>query len=235
LNRGKIQHLLALSTSLTATLDTLNSAFFLGEALDAAQRREAALYIASWQGKPGAYHSMFGMPATDFAQPLRLFTGEIVTSGASKCHIVGEEACRVLLLLAVDDPIVTAALRAAQAGLGKCLVSHTEKGGSYGTFCCGTCSVAFWRHLTAGGMDDQPHRLQEGVKVLSQYHLPNGQWRRFPFYYTLSALVEMDPATARPELRHAAPACERALGHIRIEEPYHSRRRLLLERALALV
>jgi hypothetical protein len=222
-------------TSLTTTLDTLNFAFFLGEALDAAQRREAALYIASWQGKAHAYRGMFGMPTTDFAQPLRLFTGEIVTSGASKCHIVGEECCRLLLLLAVDDPTVTAALRTAQAGLNECLTRHAEKGGSCGTYCCGTCSVSFWRHLTAGGMDDQPHRLQEGVKVLSQHRLPNGQWRRFPFYYTLSALLEMDPATARPELRHAAPACERALGHIRIEEPYTSRRRLLLERALALV
>jgi hypothetical protein len=222
-------------TSLTSTLDSLNSAFFRGEALSTAQRREAALYITSWQGKAHAYRGMFGMPPTDFAQPLRLFTGETMTSNASRCHIIGEECCRLLLLLAVDDPTVTAALCTAQAGLGECLIRHAEKGGSYGTFCCGTCSVAFWRHLTAGGMDDQAHRLQEGVKVLSQYRLPTGQWRRFPFYYTISALLEMDPATARPELRHAAPACERALGHIRIEEPYASRRRLLLERALALV
>ncbi len=103
-------------TSLTSTIDSLNSAFFVGGVLSAAQRREAARYMASWQGKAHAYNGMFGMPETDFAQPLRLFTGETMTSNASRCHIVGEECCRLLLLLAVDDPTVTAALHAARTG-----------------------------------------------------------------------------------------------------------------------
>jgi len=215
-------------TSLTATLDTLNSAFFLGEALD------AALYIASWQGKPHAYHNMFGMPPTDFAQPLRLFTGEIVTSGAAKRHIIGEEACRALWLLGVDDPTVKQAFNKAMTAFQTMFASHDIWLKQRGMYCCGTCSAALWRHLAVSNFDFATPALQAGLESL-KLHRKDGRYRRFPFYYTILALTEIDLPSARDELRYLAPTCERALGHIRIEEPWQSRRRLLLERALALV
>ena len=36
------------------------------------------------------------------------------------------------------------------------------------------------------------------------------QWRRFPFWYTVLALSEMDNAEARTELKYAATVLERA-------------------------
>jgi hypothetical protein len=44
---------------------------------------------------------MFAPTPGDFANGIRLFTGERISTGAATGHILGEEACRVLLLL--DD------------------------------------------------------------------------------------------------------------------------------------
>jgi hypothetical protein len=44
---------------------------------------------------------MFAPTPGDFDGGIRLFTGERISTGAATGHILGEEACRVLLLL--DD------------------------------------------------------------------------------------------------------------------------------------
>jgi hypothetical protein len=221
-------------TSLTSTIDSLNSAFFFGEPMGDKERHDAALYIASWQGKPHAYRGMFGMPTTELAQPLRLFTGETVTSGAAKCHIVGEEACRALWLLKSDDPTVQSAFAKARDAFQAMYASPEVWLKQKGMYCCGTCSAALWRHLAVSDFDFALPALEAGMESL-KLHRKDGRYRRFPFYYTVLALSEIDLPAARAELRYLAPACERSLHNPGRLEPYARRKQVLMERALALV
>jgi hypothetical protein len=59
---------------------------------------------------------MFAPTSQDYAQGIRLFTGERISTRAATGHILGEEACRVILLLDVVAPEVDAAIaRASQS------------------------------------------------------------------------------------------------------------------------
>jgi hypothetical protein len=71
--------------------------------------------------------------------------------------------------------------------------------------------VALWRNLTAGGAARiEPERwLRAGLRRLRTHRQDDGRWRRFPFHYTMLALLDIDLAAATAELRHAAPVCER--------------------------
>ena len=86
-------------TSLTATVDAVNAAFFYGEKTTAADRQKAARWIASRQGLPGSYGDMFAMTEGDSAEGVRIFTGQEVGSGGGARHVLGEETCRALRLL----------------------------------------------------------------------------------------------------------------------------------------
>jgi hypothetical protein len=102
-------------------------------------------------------------------------------------------------------------------------------------YCCGTCSVALWRHLTTGGLADADRLLPAGMRALQSHRNGHRRWRRFPFHYTILALTEIDCPLAVAELRYAAPALERLVktnprGRA---DPYPLRRMRVAERALA--
>ena len=108
------------TSSLSATVDAINGARFDGRTLTAADRREAARWIAGRQGLPGSYADMFaGFPA-ERTKGIVLFTGERITSASAR-HILGEETSRALRHLRVQDSTVTDALGRADAGMMQCL------------------------------------------------------------------------------------------------------------------
>jgi len=198
-------------TSLSETVDAINAALFDGRSIAAAERQEASRWIAGRQGLPGAYANTFaGFPA-ERSKGIVLFTGERIASASAR-HIVGEEAARVLRQLRVRDRQVTRALDNAHDGLMLCLAraAADPRNGNPGLFCCGKCSVGLWRNLLAGGLDRQDERLRHGTSHLRSMRDVEHGWRRFPFWYTVLALSEMDNIEARTELKHAAPALERA-------------------------
>lgn len=219
--------------SVGETVDAINEVLFYGRPVDPACFKGAAEWIAGRCGMPGAY--LPGMVApmdADLKQGFRLFTGELVTTGAGTRHILGEEAGRVLaaLRLSVEglDAAVLSTADAMEAVLGQ---TQNE-----GRFCCATCSVAVWRNLAAGGLHRREERLVAGAKYLRGCRSADGRWGRFPFYYTLLALSEADTPGMRDELRYAAPVVERVLGRgLRGDAAYTTRRRAVLERALAAV
>jgi hypothetical protein len=135
--------------SLGATLDALNEAWFQGLALSVSERGAAARWIAGRQGLPGSYGRMFAPTDEEMAEGLRLFTGERIVSLGGARHIVGEEACRALILLDVADPDVAGALARASRGMMGRLPSSPDR--ARGMYCCARCSVALWRHLAVGG------------------------------------------------------------------------------------
>lgn len=197
--------------SLSRTVDAINAAHFDGRAISMVDRRRAARWIAGRQGLPGAYGGTFAGFPSERSKGIVLFTGERVASASAR-HILGEEASRVLRQLRVRDATVTRALEAADAGLMRCLerAALDPRERNPGLFCCGKCSVGLWRNLLAGGLDRHDERLRRGALHLRLVRDGDHQWRKFPFWYTVLALSEMDSAAARAELKYAAPALERA-------------------------
>ena len=71
------------------------------------------------------------------------------------------------------------------------------------------------------------------MKVLKSLRKGEGQWRRFPFYYTLLALDEIDLPPAVEEMRYAAPVLENYLKRTHQTNTHSERRQILFEDILA--
>ena len=220
-------------TSLSRTVDAINAAHFSGHILPVPERRRAARWIAGRQGLSGAYAGTFAGFPSERSRGIVLFTGERIASASAR-HILGEEASRSLRRLHVRDPEVTRALREADDGLMRCLerAAADPRNGNPGLFCCGKCSIGLWRNLLAGGVDRHEERLRRGASHLRAMRDGEHQWRRFPFWYTVLALSEMDNAEARAELKYAAPALERAASRPVPSAVYARRRHELAVRTL---
>jgi hypothetical protein len=221
--------------SLVATLDVLNEALFFDRPLSTAQRDQASQWIAGRVGQPGSYRGMPAPTAEDFTISAQVFTGEWVRSGAGLGHVLGEEACRALLLLKSRAPEVKAALKSASAQMIEGLAHAEARGDPAGLYCCRRCSVALWRHLAVGGLRHAERRLASGIRMLKASRGENNRWNTFPFYYTVLALNDIGLPTARTELRFAAPALERAVRRPATGDMHDVRRRALIERVLAKV
>lgn len=230
--------------SLGDTLDAVNAALFYRLPLDEAARREAALWIAGRQGLPRSYAGMFAPTASDYVLGALTFTGEPVVSASGTAHILSEEACHALYRLGVDEPEPRAALQRARASIlrridGDVRGDQRNDGNLAGVYCCATCSVSLWRHLLASGRVDDSQRLENGLGALKRSRDGKGRWKRFPFYYTLLALSEIDLPAARAEIRYALPTIERALRRVARKLPdgeeeaeHDRRRRVVMGRAL---
>ncbi|NLI97964.1 hypothetical protein GX441_04810 [bacterium] len=213
-------------SSLAKTIDALNDAFFSGVSLPKDERLKAAEWIAARHGLYGSYANMFAPTDKDLKDGIKVFTGERITTGAGTSHVLGEEACRALNLLKVQDRGILNALEEATAGIQERLNSYSYNSGTY---CCGACTVSVWRHALVGRLRNPEELLERGVKALKAHRLEGGKWRRFPFYYTLLALNEIEAPTALSEIKHAAPVLERSLKRSERSDIYSKRRRLLAQ------
>ena len=219
--------------SLSQSVDAINAATFEGTALSVSDRRVAARWIVARQGLPGAYADTFAGFPSEREKGIVLFTGERISSASAR-HILGEESSRVLRLLDVKEKAVDAALDRADAGLMKCLERsaldprHTNPG----LYCCGKCSVGLWRNLLAGGLDRHEERLQRGAGHLRSMRDGAGEWRKFPFWYTVLALNDMNSLDATRELKYAAASLERAATRAPGSSIAARRRHELAKRAL---
>jgi hypothetical protein len=220
-------------TSLSETVDAIHEARFEGRALGADERKQAALWIAARQGLPGAYGDTFAGFPHERSKGIVLFTGERINSASAR-HILGEEASRALRALRVRDARVSSALDRASEGLMRCLAraAGDPRNTNPGRYCCGKCTVGLWRNLLAGGLDRQDERLQRGVEHLPSMRDGQGEWRKFPFWYTVLALSEMDLPAAKKELAYAAPELERIANRNPAATTYARRRQALAQRAL---
>ena len=224
--------------SLAATVDAVNEAFFVGKPPSRAARAEAAKWIAGRQGLAGSYAGMFAPTAKDFAEGVRLFTGERFATRAGAAHVLGEEASRALLLL--DAPLagVRDALARATDGMLLRLRAAEQRERNMGRpwlgqYCCGKCTAALWRHLAVGGLERAERHLAAGMRALELHRDGSGKWRRYPFHYTLLALSEIDARGAVTEMRYAAPILERLLKRPQRDDRFERRRRVVAERVLA--
>ena len=219
--------------SLVETLDAVNDALFRRRRLTAANRKELAGWIARRRGKPGAYAGMFAPTDQDLRSGVRVYTGELVMSGAAIGHVLGEEACRALILLSVKDNPIREALERATTGMLRRLRQTENVSKVHGMYCCGICTVAYWRNVMVGGLDRNEERLAAGMAALRAHRSKDGRWRRFPFYYTLLALSEMNLRPALDEVRYVAPLLERYVKMRVGDNTFSERRHIISERILA--
>lgn len=222
--------------SLSQTVDAVAAALFEEQKVSAAERKRAAEWMAARQGLPGAYGDTFAGFPEERERGIVVFTGERITAASAR-HILGEETCRALRLLAVKSRSVETALERASQGLQACLAraASDPRNTNPGRFCCGKCTVGLWRHLIAGGLDRREERLRRGVRHLQGVRDGEGEWRAFPFWYTVLALSEIAAPEAKKELRYAAPVLERAAARKPAKSVYSQRRHELARRALALI
>ena len=220
--------------SMARTLDVINEIFFSGTKLAKADREPAARWIANRAGLRFSYAGMPALLDSECGTELRVFTGEPIKSAASCSHIIGQEACRALILLDVSDEYVASALEKATQGMMSRLLlpSGEPNPETFGMYCCATCTCAYWRHLAVGGLRDSKKRLAAGMEALKEHRKGDGQWRRFPFYYTLLALSEIKMPSALEEMRYAAPVLQKYVKRSPKDDIYEQRRRILAQRIL---
>jgi len=219
--------------SLAETLDAANDVLFHRRRLAEPIREELARWIARTGGKPHSYAGMFAPTDTDLRTGIRVYTGEMIRSRAGISHVLGEEACRTLILLGVRDSVIAEALERAATGMLNLLRHNEDTDKVHGMFCCGLCSVAYWRNIVVGGLDRNEERLSAGMEALRAHRTDDGRWRRFPFYYTLLALSEITLESALDEMRYMAPLLERYVKRKSMGGRFHERRRAICDRVLA--
>ena len=213
--------------SLGATLDAINEAFFYNHPLPEIQRKEAAGWLTGHQGKNSSYTG-FTPTSHDRTEGVRLFTGERLRTRHPGNDVLGIEACRALILLGTSGDGIQAALRRADQGLfDACFTGSCVQGE------CAHAMVSTWRYLAAGGFSDPEQRLDAYMKVLFEHRDGKGRWKRFPFYYTLLALSELNHPAAIREMQYVAPTCERYLRRAPKDDRILQRRRDIMERVLA--
>lgn len=216
---------LIVQDSLGETIDAASEALFFGETIEPTERLDVARWIAGRHALPGSYGQMFAPTERDYRQGVRLFSGERIDSGAGTGHVLGEESCRLLYALNVDDNKVRDTLAEASDGF----LSRLEP--ANGWFCCGRCSVALWRHLAAKDLSDI--RLASGVRALRDLRVGDATWRRAPFHYTVLALTEAGSKEALDELKYAAPRLEKlARSKAGARSPHAPRHKEIALRAL---
>jgi hypothetical protein len=212
--------------SLVNTLDHINALLLAGDNLVSETGLEIARWIATRQGERGAYRGMFAPTQLDFEQGIHVFTGEKLVYASAR-HIMGEEAARAVWLLGAHDPLVKAAYERAIAWMHE--ASYQD-----GTYCCGRCTLAFWRHYWVGAFDDKEDIIMRGLAVLKDHRLGDGKWSRFPFFYTIYTLLGIDLKPAREELIYSLPVMERVTKRAYTDE-FSQRRQMIIQNALAML
>ncbi len=213
------------TTSLMKTVDNINEHFLYGEAIPEHEGIEAARWIATQQGKKGHYRELFAPTPFDFEQGMRLFTGERLVCASAR-HIMGQEAARAAWLLGKEDPMVRDAYHRATGWM-------VEEPGfqQSGTYCCGRCSLAYWRHTWVSDFENKQAHITKGLKMMKDRRTQDGEWSNFPFFYSVYSMLDLELEAAYNELSYARPRIEKYLRNNR-PGSYSKRRIAIFEQAI---
>jgi hypothetical protein len=218
-------------TSLAQTIDNVNEAFFYDKKISKAEANKIVKWICTRFGTEHSYNGSFGLTSKDMKAKVYTFTGERLQS-ASMRHIIAEEASRVLIQLSKITGKKIPEFIISSKKLLKNIKYSESIGKHIGTYCCGPCTVGLWRHMSVGGFGSYSINLAKGVGVLKSYRDGKGTWGRFPFYYTLLALSEINHPIAKKEIRYAKPVIERKLRRVNKNGKFSKRKYDLLLKVL---
>jgi hypothetical protein len=218
------------SSSLAQTLANVNVAVLQGSP-PRGEANKAAEWIASRAGAEGSYYGLPTPTTRDYRDKMTPYTGEPILSHVGVCCRLGFEAAWALAALRPDRPAIR---RAAQ----ECLRLSVERflqnrSHPTGMYCCYPCSVAGWRALGAAKDPKAKKLLEAALALLRPLRTDAGRWRCFPFWHTVLTLNGIEHPLSSEELRHAAPALERALAGRDPRDALSHRRRRLARHVLA--
>jgi len=216
------------NSSLIKTIDRINEIHLQGEIISKKESLEIAHWIVAQQGQKGSYRGMAAPTQADFDNGIRTFTGEKLVSASAR-HITGQEAARLTWLLGNKDPGIRGAYDAATNWM-----HDNEEFLTTGTFCCSRCTLAFWRHYSVGDFEHKESHLKRGLQMIKDRRSGDGKWHRFPFYYTIYTLLDIDLEPALAELRYARTLMEK-YAHKTRDDVYSNRRKSIMIKALAKV
>ena len=211
--------------SLVNTLDHVNKQFLHGETIPMQEGLDVAHWILTRQGQKGAYRGMFAPTPADFELGIRTFTGERLASASAR-HILGQEAARAVWLLGSSDATLRAAYERATVWM-----QSNEGFQQTGFFCCGRCTLAFWRNYWVGDFPNKAVQVEKGLQTMKSLRIGDGKWQRMPFYYAIYTLLGLDLEPAVAELAYARLRMETALKSMRTGD-YSQRRMTILTQAL---
>ncbi len=218
-------------SSLYKTVDNVNEALFYNKPISKKEANEIISWISGRLDTKHSYNHSFGLTDYDLNHPVYTFTGERLLC-ASMRHIMAEESSRVMIKLSEITGTKSPALEKTTDIFSKMLDNYRSYGKPEGTFCCGACTIGLWRHLNAGGLKKHQRSLPDGILALHGSRDESGKWGRYPFYYTLLALSEINDDSAIKEINYAMPACERAFKRLHKKGKFAKRRYDLLMRIM---
>lgn len=216
--------------SLAKTIDHLNEIFFYDKIINPKEKITIAKWVAGFQGKLNSYRGMFA-PSEKDLKGIRTFTGERIISNAAIRHILSQESCRALILLDVKNSRVQKALNKATKSFYIAMKHWIALNKPQGMYCCGLCTVSYWRHLAVGGLNKQEEMLTKGLKILKSNRNGSGKWNRFPYWFILLTLDEIDLLQAKDEIKYALSGCENVLKR-QSKDKYSRRKKELAKRIL---
>jgi len=213
--------------SLAATLDGVNAAMFQERALIQAEMQAVFKWLAGRQYRSGPHAGLFAPTQGDYDAGVRLFTGEKLKTLLAARNVLGAEAARALALFDLPAPEAQDVIQRLDRNLLQACYSRACVLGE-----CAHSAVGLMRYLATGKVDGAEQRLLMHIQTLARQRDGQGRWKRFPFYYTLLALLEIDLPSARDEMHYTAPACERYLRRSPTDDVFDQRRRAVVQRVL---
>ena len=215
--------------SLAATIDAVNHAHFNDLKIPKLEAAKTIKWISSTYGN--GYNGGFGLVTNESDKSLYTFTGEPLKSASGR-HIISEEASRAILILNKTARLSAPRNLERVTEDFQNIIPHASLDNVPATFCCGPCTVSVWRHIAAGGLPQQKTQISKAMTILESHQKDDGTWRRFPFYYTILALLELNIPTAKKQMKHVLETCEKKLKRVRTSSTFGERRKAVLERAL---
>lgn len=221
--------------SLSQTINQIYHAELFDIAIPQKEKEEIAKWMLERQLQPGSYHGLPAPTSNDFKPGSKMFTGETINSRVSTAHILGEDALSILSRWELKtSPLKNNFENLRKQWNLKMDEDELIQGKPMGMFCCGKCSLAYWRGLLAGSMPRAKERLSQGLKILHELRDGKGRWKRFPFYNTLWVLGKINDSKAIDELVYAAPGMERFLKRTTLtSQTYEQRNRKIIEGILS--
>jgi hypothetical protein len=180
-------------------------------------------WLLELQVRAGRSAGLFQPTAADYEER-RLVTGERLKTKLATIHVLSQEAARVLHILGGGSPTVAAAVRLASARLsGTCYALQRCTIGE-----CAASFIGYVRFLKAVLGESATPDITWRLKTLAEHREGSGRWGRFPPYYTVLVLSEIDLPTAHDELTYAKALWAPGARMAPVEEPYAERRSRLL-------
>lgn len=215
---------------LASAVDCANEIIFYQKSTTPQEKKRLVNCFLSHQRRIGAHAGLFAPSDEDLAAGIRLFTGERLHTHLGPRNVLSAETVRACLLLGLQASPINGNLKQARLKLsGSCFAAQYCVLGE-----CAHSAVGFMRLLASDSDHDAMQRLSHHIKVLSSLRNGKGGWKRFPYYYTLLALSEINLTAAVEELRYAVPMFEKSIKRQSLLEPKFIRRRQqLLKNVLA--